>query len=168
MHRGGASMKINMRYRALALALAVLAGAPPRAHAATPVLVWSDEFNQAAGTQPDPAKWAYDLGAGNPAGWGNNELESYTSSASNAQIVADPNATDGKALAIPALKSSGAYTSARRTPTAHSQPAGWRRGRACRPARASGRRSGRSAATSIPSAGQPAAKSMSWNGAEAA
>src|ERR1017187_4876937 len=113
MHRGGASMKINMRYRALALALAVLAGAPPRAHAATPVLVWSDEFNQAAGTQPDPAKWAYDLGAGNPAGWGNNELESYTSSASNAQIVADPNATDGKALAIPALKSSGAYTSAR-------------------------------------------------------
>src|ERR1019366_7140705 len=113
MHRGGASMKINMRYRALALALAVLAGAPPRAHAATPVLVWSDEFNQAAGTQPDPAKWAYDVGAGNPAGWGNNELESYTSSASNAQIVADPNATDGKALAITALKSSGAYTSAR-------------------------------------------------------
>ena len=26
-------------------------------------LVWSDEFNGAAGTPPDPTKWNYDLGA---------------------------------------------------------------------------------------------------------
>jgi len=36
-------------------------------------LVWSDEFNE--GTQPDPAKWAYDVGG---QGWGNRELQHYT------------------------------------------------------------------------------------------
>ena len=44
-------------------------------------LVWSDEFNGAAGTAPDPAKWNFDLGGG---GWGNGELEVYTNSTSNA------------------------------------------------------------------------------------
>ncbi len=102
-----------MKCRALTLVLAALVGARPCVRAVSPVLVWSDEFNQAAGTQPDPTKWAYDLGVGSPPGWGNNELESYTNSTGNAQIVADPNATDGKALAITALKASGAYTSAR-------------------------------------------------------
>jgi len=43
-------------------------------------LVWSDEFTQADGSAPDPAKWGYDVG-GN--GWGNNELEYYTSSRTN-------------------------------------------------------------------------------------
>jgi beta-glucanase (GH16 family) len=81
--------------------------------AAQPQLVWSDEFNQAAGTQPDPAKWGYDLGVGDPPGWGNDELETYTSSASNSLIVSDPAATDGKALAIRAQAASGSYTSAR-------------------------------------------------------
>jgi beta-glucanase (GH16 family) len=38
-------------------------------------LVWSDEFNQ--GTQPDPAKWNYDVGG---KGWGNHELQFYTAS----------------------------------------------------------------------------------------
>lgn len=37
-------------------------------------LVWSDEFNYAG--LPDPTKWNYDVG-GN--GWGNNELQFYTS-----------------------------------------------------------------------------------------
>jgi beta-glucanase (GH16 family) len=46
-------------------------------------LVWSDEFNGANGSQPDSAKWTYDVG-GN--GWGNNELEYYTSRPQNAQI----------------------------------------------------------------------------------
>ncbi|GAA4072466.1 discoidin domain-containing protein [Nonomuraea soli] len=36
-------------------------------------LVWSDEFNGAAGTTPDPAKWRADPGTGP-----NNELEYYT------------------------------------------------------------------------------------------
>jgi beta-glucanase (GH16 family) len=57
--------------------------------------------------------WSYNIGTGNPVGWGNNELESYSNSTSNAAIVADPNATDGKALAITALKSNTFYTSAR-------------------------------------------------------
>jgi beta-glucanase (GH16 family) len=46
-------------------------------------LVWSDEFATPDGTTPDKTKWTYDLG-GN--GWGNQELETYTSRAQNAQI----------------------------------------------------------------------------------
>jgi beta-glucanase (GH16 family) len=37
-------------------------------------LVWSDEFNYSG--LPDPTKWNYDTGGD---GWGNNELEFYTS-----------------------------------------------------------------------------------------
>lgn len=46
-------------------------------------LVWSDEFNQPNGSAPDSAKWGYDSG-GN--GWGNNELEYYTTRTNNALI----------------------------------------------------------------------------------
>jgi len=99
--------------RLLVLARVALAGLACRAGAATPALVWHDEFNEAVGSGPDPMKWAYDIGVGNPAGWGNNELETYTSSRSNSVIVADPGATDGKALAIIAVSSGGSYTSAR-------------------------------------------------------
>ncbi len=42
-----------------------------------PTPVWSDEFNGAAGTVPDPAKWTYDTGN---SGFGNSELECYTGS----------------------------------------------------------------------------------------
>ena len=67
-------------------------------------LVWSDEFNGAAGSLPDPGKWTYDLGA---SGWGNNELENYTASAANAQM-------DGNGhLVITALHNAAGYTSAR-------------------------------------------------------
>jgi beta-glucanase (GH16 family) len=97
----------------LALAWIGPAGAVPRAGAATPTLVWHDEFNQPVGSGPDTTKWTYDIGVGDPAGWGNNELESYTDSRSNSVIVADPDATDGKALAIIAQSSNGSYTSAR-------------------------------------------------------
>ena len=57
-------------------------------------LVWSDEFNAADGTAPDPAKWGFDLGGG---GWGNKELESYTSRPVNVQ-------QKGGNLVITALK----------------------------------------------------------------
>ncbi|BET67924.1 hypothetical protein ASA1KI_28420 [Opitutales bacterium ASA1] len=74
-------------------------------------LVWSDEFDLAEGSGPDGTKWTYDLGAG---GWGNQELQTYTNARANSFIVADPAATDGKALAIRAVRSeSGQYTSAR-------------------------------------------------------
>jgi beta-glucanase (GH16 family) len=43
-------------------------------------LVWSDEFNGAAGAAPDPTKWGYDIGGW---GWGNNERQYYTDLRSN-------------------------------------------------------------------------------------
>ncbi len=46
-------------------------------------LVWSDEFSGAAGASPDAAKWSFDTGGG---GWGNEELESYTSRPANAEL----------------------------------------------------------------------------------
>jgi beta-glucanase (GH16 family) len=46
-------------------------------------LTWSDEFSSASGSAPDPGKWTYDLGG---KGWGNQELETYTSRTQNAQI----------------------------------------------------------------------------------
>lgn len=48
-------------------------------------LVWSDEFNQADGTAPNPDYWSYDLGGG---GWGNGEFQYYTNRLQNARIEA--------------------------------------------------------------------------------
>jgi beta-glucanase (GH16 family) len=45
-------------------------------------LIWSDEFNGAGGSPPDPAKWVFVTGG---KGYGNNELETYTSRPSNVQ-----------------------------------------------------------------------------------
>jgi beta-glucanase (GH16 family) len=69
-------------------------------------LVWADEFNQADGSSPDPTKWTYDTGAG---GWGNSELENYTSRTNNVRI-------EGGQLVIEARQESyqgSSYTSAR-------------------------------------------------------
>src|SRR5712672_2259339 len=46
-------------------------------------VTWSDEFSSADGSAPDSTKWTYDLG-GN--GWGNQELETYTSRPQNVKI----------------------------------------------------------------------------------
>jgi beta-glucanase (GH16 family) len=62
------------------------------------LLVWSDEFNQQDGSAPDPAKWTFDEGVGNN-GWGNNELEYYTTRSKNVVII------DGN-LVITALRES--------------------------------------------------------------
>lgn len=51
--------------------------------ATTASTLFNDDFNGTAGTTPDSSKWGYALG-GN--GWGNNELETYTSRASNASV----------------------------------------------------------------------------------
>jgi len=54
-------------------------------------LAWSDEFNESAGTPPNPANWAYEIGDTTPDGkngWGNEELQYYTDDPDNA-------ATDG-------------------------------------------------------------------------
>ncbi len=44
-------------------------------------LTFSDDFDGAIQTAPNPATWSRDIGGG---GWGNNELESYTDGNSNA------------------------------------------------------------------------------------
>jgi beta-glucanase (GH16 family) len=62
-------------------------------------LSWSDEFNGPAGAPPDPSKWSVIYGGG---GFGNDELQYYTSNSSNL-------AFDGAGhLVITAL--SGSYT----------------------------------------------------------
>src|SRR5690242_5733645 len=64
---------------------AQLAGAATaqRLPAAIGGLTWADDFSGAAGTAPDPGRWAHDTGGG---GWGNNELEYYTDSTGNAAL----------------------------------------------------------------------------------
>jgi beta-glucanase (GH16 family) len=50
-------------------------------------LVWSDEFDDAAGTPPDPGNWTNEIGDGalnGIEGWGNSELQYYTADPANA------------------------------------------------------------------------------------
>jgi beta-glucanase (GH16 family) len=67
-------------------------------------LVWNDEFDTDG--QPDDTKWGYDIGG---SGWGNNELQYYTSDSVNVRV------TNGKleieAQYYPNLETK--YTSAR-------------------------------------------------------
>ena len=71
---------LRMRFQ-LVTSLTLLAAFAASAQTTTGwQLVWSDEFNGAAGSPPDPTKWNYDLGDG---GWGNGELETYTNSPDN-------------------------------------------------------------------------------------
>ena len=68
------------------------------------VLVWSDEFDGNGVINPNI--WTYELGNGSD-GWGNQEVQNYTSSSSNIK-------KEGGILKITAIKeSNGAYTSAR-------------------------------------------------------
>ncbi|MDX6306821.1 MAG: hypothetical protein QOI77_3790 [Blastocatellia bacterium] len=86
----------------------------PTAEASNPAvwsLVWSDEFEGVSGSPVDSSKWSFDVG-GN--GWGNNELETYTSRTANSDL-------EGGTLVIKTLKETFAgsdgisrnYTSAR-------------------------------------------------------
>ena len=55
-------------------------------------LTWSDEFDEPAGTPPNPAYWGYEVGDGSVngiPGWGNDEFQYYTDDPANA-------ATDGQ------------------------------------------------------------------------
>jgi beta-glucanase (GH16 family) len=52
-------------------------------------LAWSDEFDGAAGSRVDAAKWGHDLGDGcgnGICGWGNNEKEYYTDATENVSL----------------------------------------------------------------------------------
>lgn len=66
-------------------------------------LVWEDNFNTDGA--PNPANWGYDLGTGSD-GWGNGELQSYTSDAKNVKV-------EGGMLKITAIKEGSGYSSAR-------------------------------------------------------
>jgi beta-glucanase (GH16 family) len=73
-----------------------------------PDYTFYDDFDGAAGSAPDPTKWTYDLGGG---GWGNGELEIYTSARANSYIDGNSN------LVIAAIETTApggpTYTSAR-------------------------------------------------------
>ena len=92
-------------------ACADASSSPTAAHDSPWRLVWADEFDGAPGSGVDAERWKHDTGGG---GWGNNELQTYTSRTSNA-------AHDGNALVITARRETltGAdgitrdYTSAR-------------------------------------------------------
>jgi beta-glucanase (GH16 family)/regulation of enolase protein 1 (concanavalin A-like superfamily) len=58
-------------------------------------LVFNDDFNQSLGSQPNTATWFYNTG-NDP----NNTNVQYTDTASTLQVVNDPAATDGRALAL--------------------------------------------------------------------
>lgn len=77
-------------------------------------LVWSDEFDDPL---LDIERWQYETGDGTdyglPAGWGNDEKQTYTVTADNSSITTDQGAN---VLRISAQKSnSGSYTSAKLT-----------------------------------------------------
>lgn len=90
----------SMRAAGLVIALAFVAlsgcthGTPPNVRSTDTtttswVLVWSDEFDGAAGTGVDEATWSHDIGDGCAAGicgWGNQEKEYYTASADNVAL----------------------------------------------------------------------------------
>lgn len=92
--------KLNLMLLLSLLLAAPAPGAPPYW-----TLVWSDEFDGAAGTAPDPNKWVYDLGAG---GWGNQELENYTDTRENSYLDGSGNLVIESRQPTP-----GQYTSAR-------------------------------------------------------
>jgi beta-glucanase (GH16 family) len=78
-------------------------------------LIWSEEFNGAAKSQPDPEVWTYDTGN---SGFGNHELETYCAWGSNSAPCSssEPSAYVGGDgyLHVEARKTAdGHYTSAR-------------------------------------------------------
>ncbi|GIG41780.1 glycoside hydrolase family 16 protein [Cellulomonas phragmiteti] len=84
---------------------AALTGGP--APAAVGDVLWSQEFDGPAGTSPDTTQWRFDTGAN---GWGNAELQNYTTSRDNSALDGEGN------LVLTARKQAdGSYTSARLT-----------------------------------------------------
>ncbi len=77
-------------------------------------LVFSDEFN--TNGAPDPAKWGYETGTGS-GGWGNNELQYYTTRPENAvvqggvlKIIATRESYMGSTFTSARLLSKGKYS----------------------------------------------------------
>ncbi len=53
-------------------------------------LIWSDEFDGAAGATLDQSKWNFEIGRGQN-GWGNNELQYYTDRTENVALDGEGN-----------------------------------------------------------------------------
>lgn len=67
----------------------VLAGEAHLSQGAGWTTIWQDEFDGAGGSPPSARNWLYDLGRGypgGPAGWGNDELQTYTAEPTNAAL----------------------------------------------------------------------------------
>ena len=82
-------------------------------------LAWSDEFDEPAGTPPNPANWAYEIGDTTPDGkngWGNEELQYYTDDPANA-------ATDGNGNLVITLDEADGRRSATTARASTSRPA---------------------------------------------
>ena len=100
-------MKIpNQPSRKLKLLLLLISGVVFSHGLATAQVLWSDEFN--SGSAPDSAVWTPETGAG---GWGNSEIQTYTSDSANLRV-------EGGNLIITAIETAGRgpnknYTSAR-------------------------------------------------------
>ncbi|MFU8873974.1 ricin-type beta-trefoil lectin domain protein [Micromonospora sp. SL4-19] len=77
-----------MALAGVAVTVALTATTSTPAAAAPGAVTWSDDFNGAAGAPPDASKWRYDIGG---SGWGNNELQYYTSSTRNAALDGNGN-----------------------------------------------------------------------------
>lgn len=82
-------------------------------------LTWADEFEGAAGSTPDAAKWVLETGTGpNGDGWGNSELQTYTArpenvaldGAGNLVITARREALDGRQYTSGRLTTQGLFT----------------------------------------------------------
>lgn len=69
-----------------AVVMTTTGSSTPKANAAVGRQTWSDEFDGAAGSAPDSAKWTLETGG---SGNGNNELQYYTNSTSNASLDGD-------------------------------------------------------------------------------
>ncbi|NJP26874.1 carbohydrate-binding protein [Microbispora sp. SCL1-1] len=100
----------------LAVAAAVLALAVRPADASVPAtpsgwsLVWSDDFNGAAGTLPSSTNWIIDTGhsyPGGPGNWGTGEIQNYTADPANVSLDGSGN------LRITPIGSGQNWTSAR-------------------------------------------------------
>ncbi|PJJ58328.1 beta-glucanase (GH16 family) [Mumia flava] len=97
---------------AAALAAVLLVGCTASGADEPAALVWSDEFDGDAGAPPSTGRWRILTGAG---GWGNDELQAYTSEADNVALDGEGHLRI-RALAEPTLDAEGrpaAYTSAR-------------------------------------------------------
>ncbi len=102
-----------VKMMAMAASALLLCGLGKASYAQPPAgmgLVWSDEFSDGRNSATPGGYWGYQTGGG---GWGNNELEVYTSNADNAHEITDSTGTDQSAMQIKATNSNGTWYSAR-------------------------------------------------------